>query len=301
MRTLAHIKRHLLLPLCLLGGFPLLAQPKAVATITPTRVVAGDSFALRILVSGTNVAPKAVSLAPWYGHCPPANILSQTGWQKSGAQWRQDFTLIAFDSATWDLPPLYIRTHLGDSVPTNALRLEVVPPFAEQLGVGDMSPARDIRREAAHWSDDWPWALAILALCAAVFWAWRKKRARVKPAPIAEAVPPPVPFSVITLQRLEAMEREQIWKHGSLPDFFTDLSLVVRTYLEHRFAIPATESTTYEIMGMLPKQAFPDSLKGALKEVLSQADRVKYARSEPAKEAPLQSIRKAKFLVEQLG
>lgn len=293
--------RHSLLHLCLLGCFPLLAQPKAVATFTPTKVVAGDSFALRILVSGTNVAPKDVSLAPWYGHCPPANILSHTGWQKSGAQWRQDFTLIAFDSAMWELPPLYVRTHLGDSVPTNALRLEVVPPFAEQLGIGDMSPPRDIRREPVHWSDHWPWALAVLALGALAFWAWLKKRPRPKPMPIVETAPPPVPVAVQTLQRLEALEREQAWKHGNLPDFFTDLSLVVRTYLEHRFAIPATESTTHEIMAMLPQQAFPDSLKGALKEVLSQADRVKYARSEPAKEAPLQSIRKAKFLVEQLG
>lgn len=276
------------------------AQVAAVATFEPSRVETGDTFVLRVIVSGSNVAPREVRFAPWAGTIPMANVLSKSTWQRSGDKWRQDFTLIAFDSAEYELPPLYVRTHLGDSIPTNPLQLSVRPtPASDDLA--DMAPARDIRREPVEWLDYWPWILAIAFIPAGLIW-WRLRRK--KPVQIAPVLPTPVqeaPLSAYAkaLQQLEALEQAQGWKHKELKEYFADLSLVLREYLEHRYRIPAMESTTREIVGQLRHTDYPESLKGPLRELLDQADGVKYAQSHPAAEVPLQALRKARFIVEK--
>lgn len=278
------------------------AQVTAVAAFEPSRVETGDTFVLRVIVSGSSVAPREVRFAAWAGTIPMANVLSKSSWQRSGDKWRQDFTLIAFDSAEYELPPLYVRTHLGDSIPTNPLQLSVRPtPASDDLA--DMAPARDIRREPVQWLDYWPWLLAAVVVLAGLIW-WRLRRKKpVPPVPVTAVPAMEAPLSAHekALRHLAAMEEAQPWKHKALKEYFADLSLVMREYLEHRYRIPAMESTTREIVNQLRSTDYPESLKGALREILDQADGVKYAQSHPAAEVSLQALRKARFIVEKTG
>lgn len=286
----------------LFASCPTWAQVRAVATLAPARVETGDTFALRVIVSGTAVAPREVRFAAWAGLLPMANVLSKSEWRRSGDTWRQDFTLIAFDSADHALPPLYVYTHLGDSIPTNPLQLKVFPTPAS-ADLADMAPVRDIRREPVHWTDYWPWMAGAVLLIGLLWWRFGRKKPKVAlPPPVQPDIQQPsLPAHLRALQQLDAMERQQIWKQNGLKEYYVELSLVVRAYLENRYRIPAMESTTREIMGQLHATDYPESLKGTLKEALDQADGVKYAQSKPAAEAPLQALRKVRFLVEKTG
>ena len=94
---------------CLLLAAPAWAQPKAIASFQPERIETGDTTGLLILVSGLAVAPKDVDFSPWSAMMSASNIIGRSEWRKSGAQWMRRFTLIAFDSATLELPPLKVR------------------------------------------------------------------------------------------------------------------------------------------------------------------------------------------------
>jgi hypothetical protein len=284
------------------GSCHLSAQVTAIAAFSSEKIETGDTFNLKILVSGTNVAPGTVSFQRWAAQIPLNNFLRISDWRRSGQQWQKTATLIVFDSLKTELPPLYVRTHLGDSVPTNAVQLTVLPtPATAELS--DMEPIREIRREPTSWTDYWPQMLLGLAALGGLFWWYRKKNQSGKPkiiatAPAPPAAPPPA-AQEIALRRLAQLEQQQLWKTGNWYAHFTEISLITREYLEKQYRFPALESTTTEIGAVLENLKFPASLKGLLQELLNRADGVKYARSKPTETDCRHAIDKVRFLIEQ--
>ncbi|MBK9335201.1 MAG: hypothetical protein IPM98_00915 [Lewinellaceae bacterium] len=290
------------IPMCLLFGLlalpaGLVAQTRASAVPDRERVEAGDTFALRVLVSGVRVAPLRVNFAAWQNFFPADNILARSEWSRSGAQWVQQFTLIALDSATLDLPPLTVNLHLGDTVRTNPLQLRISAPRASS-DLSDMDDIRDIRREPAAWYDHWAvFAGSSFVLLLAAWYLYRKRR-RAKPAPVAIALAPPPPSArELALEKLQVLEKEKPWQKGRLLEYYSALSLIVRAYLEHRYDIPALESTTGEISAMLPGTDFPEALRPVLDFLLQQADLVKYAETAPSRDFHEQALEKARQVI----
>jgi hypothetical protein len=255
------------------------AQNGANAVFDRNTVETGDTFILRVIVAARK-EPGKVDFSPWRDLLPADNILSQSGWSRSSGKWVCRFTLIAFDSARLELPPLKVPLKVGDSVPTNPLVLTVKPTPA----IADVSKAeaiRDIRREPVLWTDYWPWALGAVAFLALIMWLLRRK----KPKPVAaiQAPPPPpaVPAHELALREINILEQQQIWKKGQVEPFYARLSLIVREYLERRFGIPALESTTREILPLLKTAGFPENLNSVLREVLHESDMTKFAKNPP--------------------
>ena len=258
------------------------AQVTANAAFDPVRVETGDTFTLRVLVSGLRSAPNQVDFSAWNPQLPEKNVLNKSGWSKSGAKWVQRFTLIAFDSATLQLPPLTVHLHLGDTVQTNALQLEVTPT-PSPAETRDMDAIRDIRREPTVWMDYWPWAAGGLVLFLALIRYIRRRSKRPKPPVVVQAPPPPpgpTPRES-ALQKLASLEQEKPWEKGQLLAYYAELSIIVREYLEKQYGILALESTTREIAHLLKNTNFPSTLNAPLQYLLQQADLIKYADIAP--------------------
>jgi hypothetical protein len=128
----------------------------------------------------------------------------------------------------------------------------------------------------------WEWiiggALVALLLAAAVVaflvW-WRARQRRLQQAPEA---PPPLPAHVRARQQLE-----EAWRYLSDPDrFCTEVSRILRQYLEERFGWNAPDRTTEEFLQELGShQEFPDPQRGLLADFLTRCDMVKFARHDP--------------------
>ncbi|MCB9314827.1 MAG: hypothetical protein H6574_18605 [Lewinellaceae bacterium] len=283
----------LLLPQTLFGQ----TQAQANAVLNPAHIESGDTFALRVLVAGTAVAPKRVSFASWQKQFPTDNVLSRSKWARSGIHWVQQFTLISFDTASVQLPPLTVFLHLGDTIQTNPIDLTITTMF-KNADVKDMAAIRDIRREPILWYDHWPWAVGALAVFALLAWWLRRQGRRKKPVPVpVPLTEPPPPADHIALQKLAALEQQKPWMNGNLLAYYAELSLIVREYLENRYSVPALESTTREITAFLKKTDFPDTQKKPLNFLLQQTDLVKYAEMEPPKSYHEEALEKAKTLV----
>ncbi len=285
----------LVLPVC--AG----AQITANAAFDPARVETGDTFSLRVLVANAKVAPKRVDFAAWKPQLSAKNILTQSDWTRSGTQWVQHFTLIAFDSAVWQLAPLTVHLHLGDTIQTNPLELAVAPtPASAELA--DMDTIRDIRRTPALWTDYWPWGIGVLAFLLVLFWYVRRKPKRHKP--VAAVTPTPAarpPASEIALQKLATLERQKPWQQGRLLEYYAELSLILREYLENRYGILALESTTREIATLLKNTPFPDQLRAPLDHLLQQADLIKYAEISPPAPYHEKALENARLVIQKTG
>jgi hypothetical protein len=274
------------------------AQMTANATLAPAHVETGDTFTMRVMVSGTNVEPREVNFHTWAAVPAAPEVLSHSGWRKSGPQWVQQFTLIAFDSATLSLPPVTVKFHLGDSVRTNALQLLVTPTQATP-DLAAMDTVRDIRREGDDWTDYWPVAVVLLVLLIAGRWYLLRKKPKPQPVAAPVAVQPAVPVHEQTLAKLKALEHQKPWQKGQIKEYYVDLSMIMREYLERRFNIPALESTTREILSLLKTTSFPEQLQPTIRDMLMQADLAKYAQGRPPDAFHEKALQNARLMVHQ--
>jgi hypothetical protein len=283
---------------------PVAAQMTAVASFSPERVETGDTFTLKILVSGTNVTPGVVRFHAWNQHFPRENILRTSAWRRSGNQWAQEYTVIAFDSLRTELPPLYVPSHLGDSVKTNAVSIHVFPTTAS-ADLSDMAPLRDILREPVNWTDYWLEMLAGLLLLGTGYWFWRRRRPKMQPvaaqvpAPVPETSAPALPPREIALEKLRQLEQQALWEKGDQYAHFTAISLIVREFAEAHFQFPALESTTTEIMQFMAKTPRSPAQQATLQELLSRADSVKYAQTQPSAQVCREAVTKARQWINQ--
>lgn len=280
-----------------LASSALSAQPKAIASLQPERIETGDTTGLLILISGLNTSPKEVDFSAWTPIFSASNIIGKSEWRRSGTQWMRRYTLIAFDSATLELPPLKVRVATGNPLETNGLTLTVFPTRAGRE-ITDMAKIRDIRREPETWLDYWPWMLGGLA--ALLFLFWWLRRNRQKPAPkVVQSIPTPLVVSPteMALQKLSALQQKQLWKQNQTKEHYAELSLILREYLETRYQIAALESTTDEIQKMLDLTDFPAEYRPDLKALLQKTDLVKYAQAQVETAIHEEVLTKARVLV----
>lgn len=271
------------------------AQAVANAVLDKAVVETGDTFSMRILVNNAPAEPIKVDFTPWAPVLTSENILSESAWSRNGRRWQRQYTLLLFDSARLELPPLNVILRNGEKLPTNPVELSVTPTPGGS-DVSDADTIRDIQREPTHWTDYWPWAAAGLVLIFLLVYFRRKKP---QPAPQAIAAPPPpqTPPHEMALKQLAALEQQKPWKNGRTDAFYADLSMILRTYLERRYQIPALESTTREIIPLLKKTDFPASLTKALQEVLYQSDMAKFAAQPPAEQQHEKNLHSARQVV----
>jgi hypothetical protein len=116
-----------------------------------------------------------------------------------------------------------------------------------------------------------PALIAVLALLAGLLTLLFLRRRQT-----AQESAPPQPPHILAFQALEALKTKS-W----IPEpFFTELSLILRTYLENRFSLNAPESTTEELTrSMSADQRLGVGEQQTLKNFLTQADLVKFARA----------------------
>ena len=182
------------------------AQPKAIAFLQPVRIETGDTTGLLILVSGLSAEPKDVDFSSWASVFSTTNIIGRSEWRRSGAQWTRRFTLIAFDSATLELPYLNVQLATGKPLQTNGLTLTVFPSGGGRE-IKDMARIRDIHREPESWLDYWPWAGVFLLGLVLLGWWLRKNQGKIPPIVLQnQASPRPLSATELALQKLAQLQ-----------------------------------------------------------------------------------------------
>ena len=71
---------------------------------------------------------------------------------------------------------------------------------------------------------------------------------------------------------------------GKVKEYQTELTFVIREYLENRFDIQALESTTSEVIADLEDKDFDTKQASTLSRILQIADLVKFAKATPSAE-----------------
>ena len=104
----------------------------------------------------------------------------------------------------------------------------------------------------------------------------------------------------IALERLNALQQQNLPQQGQVKEYYSQLSDIIRRYMEDRFHIRAPEMTTQEFLWSLNNfRGLTDLHKNLLKNFLNSCDLVKFAKYGPTLNEMDESFQFAVKLVEE--
>lgn len=196
--------------------------------------------------------------------------------------YTKTYALIQFDSGQFTLPQQKVVVD-GELLTTDSLVVRVNDVVVDTLEQ-PLFPIKTVLPMAKNTTGWWkPYAFGFLILVALVlayiFGLRTQKRIRAK----REKLPP---FER-AIQALQALESKALDKQEAYKDYYSKMTDIVRNYLEDETHIDALESTSDELLSKLELLRDSGNLELSnatidhLKEVLSTADLVKFARALP--------------------
>ncbi len=156
---------------------------------------------------------------------------------------------------------------------------------------------KDIRGPVAI-PGEWLWLwvlLGCLLVAGIVFMVLRfLKRKAVVP------VTPPRPAWEVALESLAGLERSDLIPQGKVKEYYSQLSGIVRWYIEERFDVRAPEMTTEEFMDAVRySNRLTTAHQKFLIDFLNASDMVKFAKFIPSSEEMHQGLKLARTFVEE--
>ncbi len=216
-----------------------------------------------------------------------------------------------FQATFWDIgifafenPIITLRDSASDLdiVETEPPILRVLPPLdiINTDTTTAILPIEDIFRESKTFEDYLKYiytfiGIWIIALIALFIYLYKKKKAKKEKA--TEQIIPPKPADEIALAKLHNLAEKKLWLNEKVKEHQSQLSYIVREYLENRFDIHALESTTMQILKALKDHNLGLSSENQLSEILRMADLVKFAKMKPKVDLNKQFIHRAEDFV----
>jgi hypothetical protein len=211
----------------------------------------------------------------------------------------KSFVITSFDAGSYQLPSLSFVTDNRDTSRTAPLSFNV-----ESVKVDTTKSIYDIKQPLAvsyswmDWlKDNWYWILipVLAGLAIALLVGYILKRRKKQPAVVVTK--PELPLDVIALNRLNELRDKKLWQQGEVKAYYSEMTDVIRDYLEKRYMIKTQEKTTEEIFEGLRLADISAENKNKLYSLLSNADLVKFAKGNPVAAENEQSMAEAIELV----
>ena len=264
-------------------------QASAIARIDSTTLIIGDQARMELTVT----VPAGSRLDwPFFADTLVKNveILRKSGLDTVASDrekytLRQELLLTSFDSGYYAIPPIRFRyqlrgdtaSHFTETSPAH-LYVNTVATNAKE----DIKPIKPPLKAPVTLKEILMWAgiiLLIAALAFAVYYFLLKKK---KKEPVAVTrLKPTLPPDEAALEAFETLRLKKLWQTGRIKEYYSEMTEIVREYIELRFPVRALEMTTDEIAAALRQANINREARDKLNSTLTLADLVKFAKEQP--------------------
>jgi len=255
------------------------------SSIDSTKIKIGEQVTFRIQIEADStdlvVFPEGQTFSPLE---MIESYKVDTTKKEARFQFVKKYGLTQFDSGNYTIPRQKIL--IGDKTfYTDSLKILVnnIAVDTTKQGLYDIKPIIEVEKSASDW---WKTLLIILAIVCVVggliYWfVWRKK-------PLSKeekiALLPPYERAKLALKQLD---ESHYLEHSELKEYYSELTFIIRKYLDEKVYNRALESTTDELihrLNLLKDGNQIDISKEDIKNldsILKRADLVKFAKSAP--------------------
>ena len=193
---------------------------------------------------------------------------------------RQQLTLTSFDSGFFVIPPFHFTQNTEnstDSISTEAMLITVITVPVDTTK--EIKALKNIISVPFPWQDYLVYGILAVALGVLIYYLYKRFKRKEKPVFIPKI--PERPAHEIALEGLHRIESEKLWQQGFTKKYYSELTEIIRQYIERRFSINAMEQTTDEILLHFDATLIAADIKEKLGFILRQADMVKFAKALP--------------------
>jgi hypothetical protein len=262
---------------------------KATATLDSLRILIGDQINLRLEVlhpSGVKVAfPQIPDSLSGKIEVLKKSAVDTTRMKDQTLKLVQNLVITCFDSGQYRIPPFRFNIQepgKNDSVFTNWLALSVMTLKIDTAhGPVDIKPPFDAPLTLKEVT---PYILGIILVGALLFFLLYSIKRRKKNLPLFVKPPKPKePAHLWALRELDRIREEKQWQKDKIKEYYSQVTEVLRIYIEERFGFPAMEQTSAEILDSFRnrKELISEKTTGYLARILPLADLVKFAKYTP--------------------
>jgi hypothetical protein len=136
--------------------------------------------------------------------------------------------------------------------------------------------------------------IAVIIYYGFIFYKKRKERGYLIRPP-----EPPRPAHDIALEALDGLLLKNLLEQGEIKLFYSEISEIIRRYIENRFFISALEETSREILQEIKNENLVEDQFNSLRKFLELSDFVKFAKYIPMNEENEHAIHWAReFIIE---
>ncbi len=196
--------------------------------------------------------------------------------------YKQTVQITSFDSGDYYIPSLHFQilskngntqTIVTDSILVrfNTIDVDTTAAYKPIFGIADVSMS---------WKDYLIWILGGLILIGLiVFVVYYFKKNKTTPF-VSNKLPPETDYqrAIRLLKELQAKKHPE---SGKVKEYYSELSDIIRMYIEKRFSLPAMEQTTGELLQAAKRTSILKRNRTELKQILRTADLVKFAKEKP--------------------
>lgn len=298
------LKNTILLLLLLCTGISLTAQKSTVrATIEPSDILIGEQAIINLEVIspiGRNIIfplyqDTLVTGIEVLQMLPPDTVMTEV------MRITQRYVVTSFDSTLYHIPNMLVVDG-NDSIFSNDLGLKVSAPqlsdstlvyleklknqetdsidFAK-LQISDIKEIQTLPFNIFDFFMDFMLIpllvfIALLLIALILYLVLRKKKKGYFFTP--KIVLPP---HVVALQGLDALKDKKLCQRGMEKEYYTELTDIIRQYIDDRFGINAPEMISEDIVSAVHLATETGSTAGNLRQILTTADLVKFAKYAP--------------------
>jgi hypothetical protein len=218
-------------------------------------------------------------------------------------QYRQYVTLTSFDTGFHSIPSIIFTFRKTNDTTrlssySDSLMMQVVT-----VAVDTTLAIKDIKapmKQAITFRELLPYvfgmALLIAFIALVIYYFWR--RSQNKPL-LPKIVKPALPPWQTAINELDELSDKKLWQEGRIKQFHSELSEILRRYLEYQHLIPAVEMVTDEILELCRGNAAVAKSTEQLGQILRLADLVKFAKEIPLPPQNEESLKEAYKFVDQ--
>jgi uncharacterized repeat protein (TIGR01451 family) len=198
----------------------------------------------------------------------------------------QKYLITSFDSGRYQVKPVFaenkneggLKRFYSDYSVLEVMRVKIAPPDTTAKIFDIIKPYK----APVTFGEILPWLL-MAAMLGAIVWAAIRYLPKLKKSEsVTNVFTPSDPAHVIAFRELERLKSEELWQKGEIKKYYTELTEILRQYLENRFRVYSLELTTAETLETLVKTGFKkNGSYNDLKTVLTGADLVKFAKYNP--------------------
>ena len=194
------------------------------------------------------------------------------------------YGITQFDSGAYTIPRQKVLVG-GKVLYSDSVQISVQPVLVDttKQKLYDIKPLIAVEKQLSVWEKFWwGFVLLLVVITSALYWFFFRKRALTEEERIAAL--PPYKQAKLALSKLD----EQIYfENQKIKEYYSDLTFILRKYLNEKVYDQSLESTTEELVTRL--NLLKDSKDVLIKkitieniqEILKRADLVKFAKSKP--------------------